>query len=86
MTFYVRHNIVVRVGDVAVKSLFFSIVGKRRQFAFYAENPPHFLSTNEQMFAIMIFVILSLYAGKAQKLNISVNIFAGFTPDNAAAG
>ncbi len=32
-----------------------------------------------------MFVILSLYAGKARKLNISVNIFAGFTPDNAAA-
>jgi len=38
------------------------------------------------MFCIMIFVILSLYAGKARKLNIGVNIFAGFTPDNAAAG
>ncbi len=29
------------------------------------------------MFAIMIFVILSLYAGKTRKLNIGVNIFAG---------
>ena len=35
------------------------------------------------MFAIMIFVILSLYVGKSQKLNIGVNISAGFTPDNA---
>ena len=31
----------------------------------------------------MIFVILSLYAGKSQKLNIGVSISAGFTPDNA---
>ena len=38
------------------------------------------------MFCIMIFVVLSLYAGKTRKLNIGVNIFAGFTPDNAAAG
>ena len=38
------------------------------------------------MLCIMISVILSLCAGKPQKLNIGVNIFAGFTPDNAAAG
>jgi hypothetical protein len=31
----------------------------------------------------MISVILSIYAGKVRKLNIGVNIFAGFTPDNA---
>ena len=35
------------------------------------------------MFYIMIYVILSLYVGKSQKLNIGVNISAGFTPDNA---
>ena len=76
-TFYVRHNIVVSVGNVAVKSLFFAIVGKRRQFAFYAENPPHSLLTNEQMFCTMIIVILSLYARQSRKLNNSVNIFSG---------
>ncbi len=31
----------------------------------------------------MIFVILSLYVVKPRKLNIGVNISAGFTPDNA---
>lgn len=29
------------------------------------------------MFTIMIFVVLSLYAGRARKLNIGVNIFSG---------
>lgn len=76
-TFYVRHNIVVSVGDVAVKSLFFSIVGKRRQFAFYTKKHSYLLLTIEQMFCIMIFVILSLYAGKARKQNIGVNILSG---------
>ena len=37
----------------------------------------HFLLINEQMFCIIISVILLLYAGKARKLNIGVNIFSG---------
>lgn len=59
-----------------------TIIGKRKN----TKKVSYFLLTNEQMFDIMILVILSLFAGLSRKPNNSVNIFAGFTPDNAAAG
>ena len=59
-----------------------TIIGKRKN----TKKVSYFLLTNEQMFCITIFLILSHFAGKPRKPNNSVNIFAGFTPDNAAAG
>ncbi len=60
-----------------VSDYFKAIIAENYLNFIWFEDYSNFLLTNEQLFYMTVFVVLSLYAGRARKLNISVNIFSG---------